>query len=181
MTTSSMLRLNSTLQADACKARLSHPFAPIIDSDSKILILGTFPSTQSFKNSFYYAHPRNQFWRLLAKAFDDEEPKTIEEKRAFLKRHHIALWDIVKGCERQNSLDSSLKNVEVNDIEELLKRYPNIKAIFFTGRKAQQLFERHFNHLDILRFYLPSPSPAYMAMSFEKKAQEYKKALGLFC
>lgn len=152
---------------------LKHPFAPIIDKDSKILILGSFPSIQSFKNSFYYGHPQNQFWKILAKLFNESQPATIEEKKSFLKRHNIALWDMVAHCQRKNSLDSSLKDIELNDIEGLLHSYPNIAALFFTGKKAQTLYERSFAHLDIPTFYLPSPSPAYRAMSLEEKVQRW--------
>jgi hypoxanthine-DNA glycosylase len=150
-----------------------HPFDPIIDESSRILILGTFPSVKSFENAFYYGHPQNQFWKLLSTIFQQSEPKTNEEKIAFLKRYKIALWDMVKSCQREGSLDSALKNVEVNDIEDLLKRYSNIEAIFFTGRKAQQLYERHFSHLQFPTYYLPSPSPANRSKSFEEKLREW--------
>ncbi len=152
---------------------LKHPFAPIIDKDSKILILGSFPSIQSFKNSFYYGHPQNQFWKILAKLFNELEATSIEEKKSFLKRHNIALWDMVAHCQRENSLDSSLKDIKPNDIAGLLRRYPNIEALFFTGKKAQSLYQRHFGHLDIPAFYLPSPSPAYRAMSLEEKVRRW--------
>ena len=157
-----------------------HPFDPIIDKDSRILILGTFPSIKSFENAFYYGHPQNQFWKLLSTLFDEEEPKSIEAKIAFLKKYKIALWDMIKMCQREGSLDSNLKNIEVNDIETLLKRYPNIQAIFFTGRKAQELYKRHFSHLQIPTYYLPSPSPAFRAMSFEKKLQEWEKIKAVY-
>ncbi len=171
MTKSSMPKSSSAWEESP--KRLLHPFEPIIDEESKVLILGTFPSIKSFENAFYYAHPHNQFWKLLAALFGEEEPKSIEEKIAFLRRHHIALWDMVRGCERKNSLDSSLKNIEVNDIAALLKRYPNIKALFFTGRKSQELFERYFSSLTIPRFYLFSPSPAFRKVSFEEKLKQW--------
>ena len=152
---------------------LTHPFAPIIDQNSKILILGSFPSIKSFENSFYYSHPKNQFWRLLARVLNENEPKSVEEKVAFLQRHHIALWDMVKSCKRENSLDTSLKNIQVNDIAALLKEYPNIKAVFFTGRKAESLYKKYFSNLPYPFFYLPSPSPAMQKMSFEEKLQKW--------
>ena len=152
---------------------LAHPFDPIIDKDSKVLILGTFPSVKSFENSFYYSHPKNQFWKLLSRLFDEAEPKSIEEKIAFLHRHHIALWDMVKACERANSLDTSLKNIEVNDIAALLQKYPNIKVLFFTGRKAEALYKKHFSSLSYPNFYLPSPSPAMQRITFEEKLQKW--------
>jgi len=152
---------------------LQHPFNPIIDKDSKVLILGSFPSIQSFKNSFYYGHPQNQFWKILAKLFDEEEPKSIEKKKEFLQRHNIALWDMVAGCERESSLDSSLKNIKVNDIAKLLQNYPNIEALFFTGKKALHLYQRNFDSLNIPIYYLPSPSPAYRTMSLEEKIKNW--------
>ncbi|BCD60157.1 MULTISPECIES: DNA-deoxyinosine glycosylase [unclassified Nitratiruptor] len=154
-----------------------HPFEPFIDNESKVLILGSFPSFASFENGFYYGHLQNQFWKIIAAVFKQKVPDTLEEKKEFLKRHHIALWDMVKGCKRENSLDSSLSSIEVNDIEKILETYPNIQAIFFTGRKSQQLFEKHFSFLNIPRYYLPSPSPAYRAMSLEEKVQKWKKIL----
>ncbi|BAF70228.1 DNA-deoxyinosine glycosylase [Nitratiruptor sp. SB155-2] len=154
-----------------------HPFEPFIDKESKVLILGSFPSFASLEIGFYYGHPQNQFWKIVADVFKQKVPDTLEEKKEFLKRHHIALWDMVKGCIRENSLDSSLSSIEVNDIEKLLKTYPNIEVIFFTGRKSQQLFEKQFSHVNLPRYYLPSPSPAYRAMSFEEKVQQWKKIL----
>ena len=155
----------------------THPFEPIIDKSSKILILGSFPSFESFKKSFYYGHKQNQFWKLLSSVFDDKEPKTKEEKIKFLKKHEIALWDMVKSCKRVNSLDSSLKEIEVNDIKKLLEEFPNIEAIFFTSRTSQKLFEKNFKDLKIPRFYLPSPSPAYKKMTFEEKLHIWKNLI----
>ena len=155
-----------------------HPFEPIIFDDSRILILGTFPSFKSIENSFYYGHPQNQFWKLLSAVFGEEEPRNIDEKIALFKRHKIALWDMVRGCMRQNSLDSSLKNIEVNDIEGLLKRHPSIELVCFTSKTAQKLYQRHFAHLPIKTAYLPSPSPAYRAIGFDEKLKRWKEVLG---
>ena len=151
-----------------------HPFPPFIDKNSKVLILGSFPSFASQKEGFYYGHPQNQFWKILAKLFDEKEPKNIEEKKEFLQRHRIALWDMVAGCERETSLDSALKNIKVNDIASLMKKFPNIEAIFFTGRKSQQLYEKNFNKvIDRPLFYLPSPSPAYRKMGLQEKVKQW--------
>jgi hypoxanthine-DNA glycosylase len=156
-----------------------HPFKPIIFDDSILLILGTFPSFDSLKNNFYYGHRQNQFWKLLSFVFKEDEPKTIDEKLSFLKKYKVALWDMVDSCQRENSLDSSLKKIKINDIEHILKKYPNIKAIYFTGRKAQDLFEKHFSYLDIKRYYLPSPSPAYRKINFEEKLKLWKRLINL--
>ena len=154
-----------------------HPFAPFIDKNSTILILGTFPSIKSFEENFYYGHPKNQFWKLLASVYGEDTPKTIDEKRAFLKRHSIALWDVVKSCDRKNSLDSNLKNIVPNDIKDLLKEYPNIKKIYFTSKTAQKVYEKFFKDINKPYFYLDSPSPAYAKKSFEDKLKSWREVL----
>jgi TDG/mug DNA glycosylase family protein len=148
-----------------------HPFKPLIDKNSEILILGTFPSIKSFENNFYYSHPRNQFFPLLADIFKEKRPETIDEKIDLLKKHKIALWDVVKGANRKNSLDSSLQDIELNDIASLLKKYPNIKLIAFTSKTAEKLFKKL--NIDFPTAYLPSPSPAYAKMKYEDKLKEY--------
>ncbi len=150
-----------------------HPLSPIVDSESHTLILGSFPSLKSFELSFYYAHPQNQFWRLLS-AIYEAKAGSIEEKTALLSNAKIALWDAAAYCERINSSDSNLKNIQPNDIEGLLSKYPDIKRIFFTGRAAQKIYKSSFSHLPIKNTLLPSPSPAYAAMSFEAKLEIWK-------
>ncbi len=158
--------------------QLKHPFDPIVFNDTKTLILGSFPSIKSFDNAFYYAHPRNQFWKLL-ETVTGYPVNNRDQKIWLLKENGLGVWDMVAACERDNSLDTSLSNVTVNDIPALLEKYPSIKKLAFTGKKAQTLFEKHFGKLDIERVYLPSPSPAHAAMSFEEKAAKYKEALGI--
>jgi hypoxanthine-DNA glycosylase len=154
----------------------SHPFKPIIFKKSDTLILGSFPSIKSFENSFYYSHPRNQFWKILSE-ITSYPINNRDQKIWLIKEMNFALWDIVKSCSRENSLDSNLKDIEVNDIKSLLKKYPNIKRVAFTSRLAQKLFNQKFKDLDIEQIYLPSPSPAYAKMSFEQKCKEYKEKL----
>jgi hypoxanthine-DNA glycosylase len=153
---------------------LNHPFEPIIDKNSKILILGSFPSIKSFEESFYYSHPTNQFWKILSKLFNAKELKTKKEKIEFLKKNKIVIWDMVKSCKRENSLDTSLKEIEVNDIARLLKDYPNIKAIFFTGRLSERLYKKNFSNLEISTFYLPSPSSANAKIPFNEKVERWE-------
>jgi len=155
---------------------LSHPFDPILFPDTRILILGTFPSVDSFKHSFYYAHGRNQFWPILS-AISGYPVHNRDQKIWLLKQMRWGLWDMVSACSRSNSLDSSLRGIEVNDIPALLRRFPSIDKLLFTGRKAQELFERRFGDLKIERDYLPSPSPAYASMSFDAKVEAYRKML----
>ncbi len=155
-----------------------HPFEPIIFPDSKILILGSFPSLKSFEDGFYYAHPRNQFWRLLAEVFG-EDISTKEAKIFLCKKYKIALFDSAKSLKRDtgNSSDSNLKDIKVNNFEQLLAGYPSIDTILFTGKKAESIFNKRYKELPIKKALLPSPSPAYAAMSFEKKLQKYRELL----
>ena len=156
--------------------KFTHPFDPLIDNESKILILGTFPSLDSFKFDFYYAHKRNQFWKILGEIF--QMPiETKEEKIALLKKHKIALWDVIKACSRKNSSDVNLKDIELNDIPTLLTQYPSIKKVAFTGKKAQQLYNKLYKDFPIETLLLPSPSPAYAAMRYEQKVQRYRELL----
>ena len=154
-----------------------HPFEPFIDNDSQVLILGSFPSFASKDVGFYYGHPQNQFWKILSTLFKEPEPKTVQKKKEFLKRHRIALWDMVDSCMRTNSLDSSLKDIQVNDIKALIQKYPNIEAIFTTGRKAEALYKRFFADISLPMYYLPSPSPANRGISFDQKVSEYRAIL----
>ncbi len=155
---------------------LSHPFDPILFPDTRILILGSFPSVDSFDKAFYYAHPRNQFWLILS-AVSGYPVNNRDQKIWLLKAMGWGLWDMVASCSRRNSLDSSLRGIEVNDIPGLLELYPSIEKLLFTGRKAQDLYLRHFGDLEIEQEYLPSPSPAYASMSFEEKVEAYRSAL----
>jgi hypoxanthine-DNA glycosylase len=155
---------------------LEHPFNPLVFKNSEILILGSFPSIDSFEKTFYYAHPRNQFWKLLS-ALSSYPINNKDQKIWLLKESKIALWDMVKSCTRDNSLDSSLEEIEVNNIAEFLEKNSSIKKVAFTGRLAEKLFKMHFEYLEVETVYLPSPSAAYAKMSFEQKLENYKKLL----
>ena len=165
-------------KGNICKLKSTHPFKPIIFNNSEILILGSFPSLKSFENSFYYAHPQNQFWKIMSE-ITGYPARSRDQRIWLLKQCKIALWDIVKSCKRENSSDSNLKDIEVNDIEALLREYPTIKRVGFTSKLAQKLYNTHFKNLKIDTFYLPSPSPAYAAMKFEEKATKYREILEL--
>lgn len=154
-----------------------HPFKPAVFKDTRILILGSFPSTESFAKNFYYAHPRNQFWKLL-ESVTSYPVNNRDQKLWLLKECKFGLWDMVKACSRENSLDSSLENEEVNDLETFLEEHPSIIKIAFTGKKAEALFKTHFSHLTIETVYLPSPSAAYAKMNFDEKSAQYKEHLG---
>ena len=162
---------------------LTHPFKPIIFNDSKILILGTFPSIKSFENNFYYSHPKNQFWDILSLIFKDKKPITIQEKIEFLKKHKIALWDSICECKRKhnNSRDDNLEILKPCDIENLLKKYPNIKKIAVTSRLAEKIIKKHFPfYIEHFPFvYLPSPSPLNAKLNLKQKAKKWQELLQL--
>ncbi len=153
----------------------AHPFDPIIDADSKVLILGSFPSIASFEEGFYYAHPRNHFWRLMERLFD-EPLERIETKRAFLHHHGIALWDIFGSIERKegNSSDANLVRTAPNPIDVLLGRHRGINDIFCNGASAYNGWKRHFGALHVRVHKLPSSSSAHAALSFERKLEAYR-------
>ncbi len=155
---------------------LEHPFNPIVFKDTETLILGSFPSIKSFENNFYYAHPRNQFWKIL-EAVTSYPVNNRDQKIWLLKESKLGLWDMIKNCQRENSLDSSLEDEEVNDLSAFLEAHPSITKLAFTGKKSQALFETHFGYLDIERVYLPSPSAAYAKMSIAEKIEIYKAKL----
>jgi hypoxanthine-DNA glycosylase len=150
----------------------------LVFKDSKVLILGSFPSINSFDKSFYYAHPRNQFWKILS-AITGYPINNRDQKIWLLKTAKIALWDMVASCSRDNSLDSSLENIEVNNIASFLEENLSIQKVAFTGRLAEKLYKINFDYLEIETLYLPSPSSAYAKMSLENKISIYKEKLGI--
>jgi len=156
---------------------LEHPFLPIVYKDTQILILGSFPSIKSFENNFYYAHPSNKFWKIL-EAVTSYPVNNKDQKLWLLKECKFGLWDMIRECSRDNSLDSSLADEEVNDIANFLEEHPSIVKVAFTGKKAEALFKTHFSYLNIETVYLPSPSAAYAKMRLEEKVYAYKIALG---
>jgi len=153
-----------------------HPFEPIVFKDTDTLILGSFPSIQSVKNDFYYAHPRNQFWKILS-TVTGYPVNNKDQKIWLLKEVKLGLWDMIASCSRENSLDSSIEDEAVNDIPGLLERYPAIGKVVFTGRKAEALYRLHFDYLGVETQYLPSPSAAYAKMKFEEKVEAYAEII----
>ena len=140
-----------------------HPFDPIYDEDSRILILGTFPSVKSREVQFYYGHPRNRFWKTLAIILKTDFPQTVEEKIRFLKTHHIALWDTCAACDIDGSADATIRRTVPTDIRPILKT-ADIRAIFCGGKTAGRLYEKHiFPLTGIPAIVLPSTSPANAA------------------
>lgn len=147
---------------------LIHPIPPVFDKDSRVLILGSFPSVKSRETGFFYGHPQNRFWKVTAKVFGENVPYSIDEKKSFLIRNHIALWDVIGSCEIEGSSDSSIRNVTINDISVILDN-SDIQAIYLNGRKAYQLYQKYmFPAVNREGICLPSTSPANAAWSMEK-------------
>lgn len=145
-----------------------HPFEPVFDSNSRILILGTFPSVKSREHQFYYGHPQNRFWKVLAAVYKDAPPKTVPEKKAFLLKHCTALWDVISSCEITGSADASIKNAVPNDISKILGA-AHISRIFCNGTKAFDLYNKYLlPKTEIQAEKLPSTSPANAAWTLEK-------------
>lgn len=151
-----------------------HPIAPVFDKNSKVLILGSFPSVRSREEGFFYGHPQNRFWKVTSRIFGEELPVTIEEKKAFLIRNHIALWDVIGSCEIDGSSDSSIRDVTVNDLSVILD-VADIRAIFLNGKKAEQYYLKYlFPILKRDAVCLPSTSPANAAWNLDKLADAWK-------
>ena len=153
---------------------VKHPFPPLYDKNSKILILGSFPSVKSREQMFFYGHPQNRFWKVISQVFEASTPTMIEEKREFLLSNNIALWDVIASCEISGSSDSSIKNVVANDLSEILNT-ADIKKIFVNGKTAEKYFNKYTKKL-INRdaICLPSTSPANAAWSVERLVEKWK-------
>ena len=123
-----------------------HPIKPLFDSDSKILILGSFPSVKSREEGFFYGHPHNRFWKLLSRMFEESTPSSIEEKKAFILKHNLALWDVIQSCNITGSADSSITDVVPNDLSIILDN-ANIKKIYVNGRKAHDLYKKYLENV----------------------------------
>ena len=153
--------------------RQYHTFEPVWNEESRILILGSFPSVKSREQGFFYGHPQNRFWKLLALLLKEEIPKTIEEKKAMILRHHIALWDVIESCEIVGSSDSSIRQVVVNDLGKIVKG-SQVRHVFANGGKSYELYVKHGEVLTGLpAVKLPSTSPANAAFSMERLAEEW--------
>lgn len=154
---------------------LQHPIEPVYDKNSKILILGSFPSVKSREEGFFYGHPQNRFWKVLAEVFKKDVPTTIEEKKLLLIENNIAVWDVIKSCDIEGSSDSSIKNVVANDLSVILET-ADIKQIYVNGKKAEQMYKKYIlpqTRRDAI--CLPSTSPANAAWSLEKLVAQWGK------
>lgn len=153
--------------------RVEHPFPPLFDEESKVLVLGSFPSVKSREAQFFYHHPQNRFWKVISSVFDEPVPNTIEEKRALLLRNKIALWDVIQSCEIVGSADSSIKNVIANDLSRILKQ-AQISRIITNGNTSYQLYMKYIYPVAGVEAYkLPSTSPANASFSLDRLVQEW--------
>jgi G:T/U mismatch-specific DNA glycosylase len=151
-----------------------HNMPPIYDEHSEILILGSFPSVKSRAAQFYYETPQNRFWRVIAAVFEQDVPRTVEEKRAFLLRNRIALWDVIASCEIEGSSDQTIRNAVPNDLTPILST-ADIRQIFVNGRKAEQLFNKMIApKIGRKAVCLPSTSPANAGKSLEQLIREWR-------
>lgn len=154
---------------------VTHEFDAFFDEDSRVLILGTIPSPKSREQGFYYGHPQNRFWKVLADVLGEEFPQTVEERKGFLKRNHIALWDVLESCEIKGASDVSIRNARPNDMNRILQA-ADIRAIFATGAKAAQLYKKLcFPECGVEAVRLPSTSPANCGCSYETLREAYSQ------
>ena len=153
---------------------ISHPFPPVFDKDSEILILGSFPSVKSREQQFFYGHPQNRFWKVIAAITGYPVPKTIPQKRALLLANHIALWDVIASCKISGSADASITNVIPNDLSVILGK-ASIRNIFCNGNKSFELFQKHIVPVTgCTAIRLPSTSPANASWTLEKLIRAWK-------
>lgn len=153
---------------------LTHEFAPVYDRNSRILILGSFPSVKSREQQFFYGHQQNRFWKVIASVLNVPVPQTIEEKREMLLEHRIALWDVIAECDIIGSSDSSIRNVVANDLTQILKT-AEIRAIYANGGTAKRLYDRFQKEAcQMEAIGLPSTSPANAAYSVERLVSKWR-------
>ena len=154
-----------------------HPIEPVYDNNSKILILGSFPSVKSREQGFFYGHPQNRFWKVIAGVFECNTPITIDEKKHFLIENNIAVWDVIHSCEIEGSADSSIKNAVPNNISEIINK-SSIKAIFTNGKTADKLYKKYIQkETGISAICLPSTSPANAAWRLERLVDKWKNEI----
>ncbi|KQS45968.1 DNA-deoxyinosine glycosylase [Flavobacterium sp. Leaf359] len=157
---------------------MKQAFPPLVNQNSKILILGTMPGEKSLELQEYYGNKGNSFWKLLFTLFNRPLPKEYIEKKQLLEENNIALWDVLAYCERTGSLDSNIKNEKANDFESFYKQYPNIKHVFFSSKNASNFYDKYVGRKKDLQYsILPSPSGANASKSFLQKLEEWEAIL----
>lgn len=149
--------------------KVFHTLKPVFDSGSRVLVLGSMPSPKSREVGFYYGHPQNRFWRVLAEVFDAPFPSTTDERKAFALNHRIALWDVIAECDITGAADSSIRNAVPNDFS-IITSVCDIRKVFTVGRTASNLYKKFTGNDSVC---LPSPSGANCAVSFDKLVEAY--------
>ena len=152
-----------------------HPFPPLYDEKSRILILGSLPSVKSREQMFFYGHPQNRFWKMISGVFKEAVPQTIEEKKTMLLEHHIAVWDVIQSCEIEGSSDASIRDVVPNDLSEILDT-ADIQAIYTNGGKAYELYCKYIYPVNGIEAHkLPSTSPANAGYSLDRLKEAWSQ------
>ncbi|WP_278244284.1 DNA-deoxyinosine glycosylase [Caldisalinibacter kiritimatiensis] len=155
----------------------------MVDEKAKLIILGSMPGVESLRQNQYYAHKRNQFWDIIYGVFDEEKEEKYSDRVKFLNKKNIALWDVIKQCEREGSLDANIRNEEMNNLKDFFNKYTNIQYVLFNGTTAKRLFKKYigFNVPTITNYYqLPSTSPAN-TRPFKEKLQKWMIIKELLC
>lgn len=161
----------------ATRTHVTHEFPALFDRDSRVLMLGSIPSPKSREVGFYYGHPQNRFWKVIAAVLHEDVPETIAQKKAMLTKHHIALWDVLESCTIVGASDTSIEDAVPNKIGELVKA-SKVMRIFCTGATAHKLFQKYCaKEVGIDAIKLPSTSPANCAVSLDKLVEAYKEIL----
>lgn len=153
-------------------------FEPFCRNGAKLLILGSFPSVKSRETEFYYGNPRNRFWAVLSEFFGESAPVSVDDKKNFLSKHKIALWDIVAECEIKGSMDSSIKSYKVADVEKLLQKN-SFGLIILNGNKAGKIFLKKYSGISVPYIKLPSTSPANFKFEKDKWFDGLRIAFGI--
>ena len=151
-----------------------HPIAPVFDTHSDILILGSLPSVKSREQMFFYGHPQNRFWRVMEALFQSEPLLTVEDKKQFLLAHHIALWDVIYSCDIKGSADSTIRNVEPTDLNRVIQN-SNVRRVFCNGKTSGNYYDKfQKERTGIEAVTLPSTSPANAAWNLERLVEAWR-------
>ena len=157
------------------RIQVIHPIEPVYDKNSEVLILGSFPSVKSREAGFFYGHPQNRFWKVIGAVVGEDAPNDIPGRKEFLLRHHIALWDVIGACSIQGSSDTSIRDVEPNDLSRILDN-ADIKKIFVNGKKAEAVYRKYTEKkTGIKAICLPSTSPANAAWTLDKLIEAWRR------
>ena len=154
--------------------RVVHTIAPVYDENSKILILGSFPSVKSREQQFFYGYKQNRFWKVMAEVFESPLPESILQKKEFLLAHHVAVWDVIASCVIEGSSDASIREVVPNDLSVILE-HADIRGIYANGAKSYELYQKYIYPVtgrEIKK--LPSTSPANAGFSLERLVDSWK-------